>query len=141
MSVIMRRYWTDSTFGTKRVTLIRPREYKAKRLLKRTWHNPYTAKEAIRREKILWYENLWTGYEDRHEWSDIREEVMTLKGTTCYVCGTTLHESEVEINHTTPHRRFKDTTEADRMKHLQPICTSCHRAKTKVDLKAESRMP
>jgi group II intron reverse transcriptase/maturase len=141
MSDIMRKYWIDSTFGTKQIKLIRPREYTAKRLMKRTWHNPYTAKEAIIREKILWYDTLWLGNEDRLGWSDIREEVMTLKGTTCYVCGTELHESEVEIDHATkPRARFKDTTEADRMKHLQPICTSCHRAKTKADLKAESRM-
>jgi len=141
MSVIMQKYWIDGTFGTKRMKLIRPRAYEAKRLLKRTWHNPYTAQEAIRREIILWYDNLWIGNETRRGWSDIREEVMALKGTTCYVCGTKLHESEVEIDHATkPRARFKDTTEADRMKHLQPICTSCHRAKTKADLKAESRM-
>jgi RNA-directed DNA polymerase len=141
MSAIMRKYWVEDTFGTKRTQLIRPTEYKAKRLIKRTWHNPYTAKEAIIRERILWYDNLWIGNEDRLGWSDRREEVMALKGTTCYVCGTELHESEVEVHHDTkPRVRFKDKTEADRMKHLQPICTSCHRAKTKVDLKAESRM-
>ena len=51
-----------------------------------------------------------------------------------------LHPSEVEIDHDTPRKRFKDKTEADRMKHLQPLCTSCHRAKTKTDLKVLSRM-
>jgi group II intron reverse transcriptase/maturase len=141
MSAIMQKYQVEDSFGTKRTKLIRPTEYKAKRLIKRTWHNPYTAKEAIIREKNLWYDNLWIGNEDRLGWSDRREEVIALKGTTCYVCGTELHESEVEIDHATkPRARFKDTTEADRMKHLQPICTSCHRAKTKVDLKAASRM-
>jgi len=139
MSAIMQTYWIEGTFGTKRTKLIRP-EYKAKRLLVRTWHNPYTSKEAIIRERILWYDNLWLGNEDRQGWSDTREEVIALKGTTCYVCGTELHESEVEIDHVKPRARFKDQTEADRMKHLQPICTSCHRAKTKTDLKAASRM-
>lgn len=101
----------------------------------------YTAKEAIVREKILWYDTLWIGNEDRRGWSDIREEVIALKGTTCHMCGTELHVSEVEIDHATkPRARFKDKREADRMKHLQPICTSCHRAKTKADPKVESRM-
>ena len=72
---------------------------------------------------------------------DIREEVILLKGTTCYLCGIELHPSEVEVDHATkPRAGFKDKTEADRMKHLQPICTSCHRAKTKTDLKVLSRM-
>jgi 5-methylcytosine-specific restriction endonuclease McrA len=140
MSAIMRKYWVESTFGTTQAKLIRPREYKAKRLLQRTWHNPYTAKEAIRREKILWYENLWIGKEYRQGWSDIREEVMTLKGTTCFVCGTALHVSEVEIHHVTPRARFKDKREGDRMKHLQPMCTTCHKAESKADPKVESRV-
>jgi 5-methylcytosine-specific restriction endonuclease McrA len=93
------------------------------------------------REKLLAYDDLWTGKEDRPGWSDLREEVILTKGTTCYVCGTILHPSAMEIDHVIPRARFKDPTEADRMKHLQPICTSCHRAKTKSDLKVLSRMP
>src|ERR687886_608177 len=82
----------------------------------------------IIREKIIAFESLWLGNEDRDGYIDLREEVILLKGTTCYMCGTVLHPSEVEIDHDTPRKRFKDTTEADRMKHLQPLCTSCHRA-------------
>ena len=141
----MRRYkkkeGTITTLGTTTTTLVLPSMYKAKRLLAKAWHNPYTAKEAIIREKLLWYDSLWYGNENRQGWRDIREEVILLKGTTCYVCGTELHESEVEIDHATkPRARFKDKTEADRMKHLQPLCTSCHREKTKSDLKVLSRM-
>jgi RNA-directed DNA polymerase len=142
---VMRRYTrvveNNTTLGTKSTTLVLPRMYKAKKLLAKSWHNPYTAKEAIIRENIIWYESLWTGYEDRQGWSDTREEVIFRKGTTCYMCGTKLHPYEVEIDHATkPRARFKDKTEADRMKHLQPVCTSCHRAKTKTDLKVLSRM-
>ena len=141
----MRRYYkkvgTTSTFSTGTRTLVLPQTYKAKRLLARTWHNPYTAKEAIAREKLLWYESLWLGDYYRQGWGDIREEVILLKGTTCYVCGMTLHVSEVEIDHAIkPRVRFKDVKEADRMKNLQPICTTCHRAKTQSDLKGTSRM-
>jgi RNA-directed DNA polymerase len=129
------------TLGTRTTTLVLPNMYRIRKLLMKSWHNPYTAKEEIIREKALWYESLWFGEQDRLEWGDIREEVILLKGTTCYICGTELHPYEVEIDHVTkPRAKFKDTKEADRMKHLQPICTSCHRAKTKTDLKAVSRM-
>ena len=141
MPEVMQRYVEGSTFKTKSTTLIMPSEYKAKKLMAKTWHNPYTAKEEIEREKFLSYENLWNGKEgDRLGWHDLREEVILTKGTTCYLCGTELHPSEVEIDHVIPRGRFKEPKEADRMKHLQPICTSCHRAKTKIDQKVLSRM-
>ena len=137
---VVRRFKKENSFGTKNTTLIMPDEYKAKKLLRKKWFNPYTEKEKIVREKLFWYESLWIGNEDREGSSDLREEVIRLKGTTCYVCGTELHPYEVEIDHMKPRVRFKDKTEADRMKHLQPLCTSCHRAKTKTDLKVLSRM-
>ena len=139
--VIMQRYLEGSTFKTQHTKLMMPFEYKAKKLLVTTWHNPYTEKEAIIRESILAYDQIWNGQEAQTGWVDLREEVILAKGTTCYICGTTLHASEVEIDHITPRKRFKDSTEADRMKHLQPVCTSCHRAKTKTDRKVQSRMP
>jgi HNH endonuclease len=141
---VMRRYKREAgglmTLGTNTIALVLPKMYRAKKLLARTWHNPYTAKEDIAREHLLSYNSLWHGAEDRQGWADLREEVILLKGTTCYVCGITLHPSEVEIDHVIPRKRFKDPTEADRMKHLQPLCTSCHRAKTKTDLKVLSRV-
>jgi 5-methylcytosine-specific restriction endonuclease McrA len=117
-------------------------------VLVKTWHNPYTAKEAIVREQFIWYESLWSGYEkDRPGWNDLREEVILLKGTVCAIqgpdCiskGNPLHPSEVEIDHIKLRKRFKDPTEADRMDNLQVTCTPCHRAKTKADLKVLSRM-
>ena len=51
----------------------------------KTCHNPYTEREAIIREKIIAYESLWTGYEDRDGYIDLREEVILLKGTSCYM--------------------------------------------------------
>jgi hypothetical protein len=140
MPKVMQKYGKKSTFVHRNITLIMPGEYTFQKANFRTWHNPYTEKEEIIREKSLIYDDLWTGVEDRHGWKDLREEVILLKGTTCYVCGETLHPSEVEIDHNPPRYGYKDKTEADRMKHLQPICTSCHRVKTKTDLKVLSRM-
>ncbi len=143
----MQKYRKDKTLGTTRITLVMPGEYRAKKLRTTTWHNPYTRKEAIREEKerikresLCSYDKLWTGYEDRHGGMDLREEAILLKGTTCNLCGTTLHPSEVEVDHIIPRAKFKDPTEADSMDNLQILCTPCHRAKTKTDLKVLSRM-
>jgi group II intron reverse transcriptase/maturase len=140
MPEVMKRYYEGSTFKTRHTTLIMPTKYKTRKLRVKTWHNPYTAKEDIKREKALIIEKTWSGNEGRLDWRDTREEVISLKGTTCYVCGTELHTSEVEIDHITPRTRFKTKAEADRMKNLQPICTTCHRAKTETDRKVLSRM-
>jgi 5-methylcytosine-specific restriction endonuclease McrA len=141
MPAVMRRSRIGNTCGTKTLQWVRPTAFTAKRLRRTPWHHPYTAKEAMRREKLRAYDALWTGKEDRPGWQDLREEVILTKGTTCYGCGTILHPSAVEIDHVTPRARCKDPTETERMKHLQPICTSCHRAKTQSDLKVLSRMP
>ncbi len=141
MPAVLRRFTVGSIIQTKTGKLTLPSDIKAKKRLVKTWRNPYTEREEIIREKLYSYNNLWTGNEgDRHGWKDLREEVMLAKGTTCYICGTNLHPSEVEVDHVPPRAGFKDVKEADRMKHLQPICTSCHRAKTKTDLKVLSRM-
>ena len=44
------------------------------------------------------------------------------------------------MDHIIPRIKFKNPMEADRMSNLQPVCTSCHRAKTKTDLKVLTRM-
>ena len=136
----------DSEYKT--LTLAMPTDFKAKRLMLKTWHNPYTAQEQIIREALFTWDDLWSGDEDRHGRMDLREEVIALKGTVCVlnmpeICesnGQPLHPSEVEIHHDPARKRFKIKTEADRMKHLHPVCTSCHRAKTKIDRKVLSRM-
>jgi len=136
-----------TTLGTTTRTLVMPHSYKARRLLAKSWHNPYTAQEAIARERFLWYESLWSGHQGRQGQSDLREDMMQLKGTMCAIqgpdClsrGTPLHPSEVEMDHIISRAKFKDPTEADRMGNLQPLCTPCHRAKTKTDLKVLRRM-
>jgi group II intron reverse transcriptase/maturase len=137
-----REYEGTMTLGTPSKILILPSTYRARKLLAKAWHNPYTAKEAIVREQYLWYESIWSGQEDRQGAADLREEMILLKGTICAIQGPAcisqgkpLHPSEVEMDHIIPRKRFKDPTEADRMDNLQPTCTPCHRAKTKADLK------
>jgi RNA-directed DNA polymerase len=147
MPRVMHRFREGNTFRTPAIQLIMPTEYKAKRFVAKTWHNPYTAPEKvlaekarIQRESLFTYDRLWTGHEDRQGWIDLREEVILLKGTTCSTCGTGLHPSEVEIDHIKPRARFKDPRDADSIANLHILCTLCHRAKTKTDLKVLRRM-
>ena len=90
-----------------------PTELKARKLLMKTWHNPYTDKEEvgkekdrIKRESHFSYDNLWTGQDHRQMRMDLREEMMLLKGTVCAIqgpdClsqGKPLHPSEVQMDH------------------------------------------
>ena len=147
MPAIMHRFRKGNTFGTKTITLVMPAEYKAKQLLVKTWHNPYTApekvmkeKDRLKRESLFCYDKLWRGHEDRQEGMDLREEVLLRDGPTCKSCGNTFHPSEVQVDHKIPRTRFKNPLDADRLDNLQVLCTVCHRAKTKIDLKVLSRV-
>jgi hypothetical protein len=57
MPKVMRRDRRDNTIGYKTSTLVMPTDFKATRLLLKTWHNPYIASEQIIREEllVLWY--------------------------------------------------------------------------------------
>jgi RNA-directed DNA polymerase len=140
MPIVMQRYQEGLTFRTGNTTLILPTEIKTKRLRVKTWYNPYTQKEEIKREKLLSLDDLWTGHEHRHGWMDLKEEVILLKGTTCAMCGKELHPYEVQIDHIILRARFKNPDNADRIENQQVLCTTCHRAKTKIDRKVLSRM-
>jgi RNA-directed DNA polymerase len=155
ISRVLQKFSREGTLGTKTRKLIKLTEYKAKRSVAKTWHNPYTEpekvkgeKERIKRESLFSYSQSWSGQENRQGWSDLRDEVILIKGTICAarlpdICeskGNPLHPSEVEVDHIIPRYKFKDPMEADSMDNLQPVCTPCHRAKTKTDLKVLSRM-
>jgi hypothetical protein len=136
----MRKFLKGSTFGTNRMTLTMPREYRAKKLMVRRWYNPYTEKGAIKRELILSYESLWTGRDRRQNRMDLREETLLRDGPTCAKCGNTYYPSEVHVDHIILRAKFKDPTDADKLENFQVLCNDCHRAKTKTDLKVLSRM-
>jgi group II intron reverse transcriptase/maturase len=148
---ILRRFKKGAYFSNDAgtVKLVKPDSYKAKKRLVKTWHNPYTGSDKIAREIHFSYDTIWSGYQGKdNHWYDNREEVMRLKGTICAIqgpeCisqGKPLHPSEVEIDHIIPRWQLKDPKEVNRMDNLQPVCTPCHRAKTKTDRKVLSRMP
>jgi 5-methylcytosine-specific restriction endonuclease McrA len=71
---------------------------------------------------------------------DLREEALLRNGPICAQCKQPHHPYEVQVDHIIPRAKFKDPTDADRLENLQVLCTDCHRAKTKTDLKVLSRM-
>jgi hypothetical protein len=145
--IVMQRYVKDNSFQTSTKRLYMPSTYKAKLYVARTWHNPYTEpeqvkseKERIKRESLFTYDKIWLGIDRRPERMDIREEVLLRDGPTCAQCKNIFHPFEVQVDHIKARARFKDTTEANRLENYQVLCTECHRAKTKSDLKVLSRV-
>jgi RNA-directed DNA polymerase len=146
MPAIMRRFRKENTFRIGTKALIMPTEYKAKKHLSKTWHNPYTEmdaarkeKERIKRESLFSYDSIHPG-ERRPGEVDLREEVLLRDGPICAWCKKELNPWEVQVDHITPYARFKRPEEADCMDNMQVLCTECHRAKTKTDLKVLSRV-
>jgi RNA-directed DNA polymerase len=147
MPAIMQRFRKDKTFGTKAEKLVMPTEYKAKRLLGKTWNNPYTEKDEVRKEKerikresLFTYDSVRRGEYRRIGAQDLRDEVILRDGPICAWCKKEFHPFEVQVDHIKAHARFKNPEDADRMENMQVLCTRHHRAKTKADLKVLSRM-
>jgi hypothetical protein len=146
MPAIMRRFRKGNTFGNGTIKLTMPTEYRAKRFVAKTWHNPYTEKDEVRKEKerikresLFSYDDIHIG-ENRPGWGDLREEILLRDGPTCARCKKEFNRWAVQVDHIKPRARFKDPEDADRMDNLQVLCTECHRAKTKTDLKVLSRV-
>jgi RNA-directed DNA polymerase len=146
MPAIMRRFRKGNTFGNGTIKLSMPTEYKAKRFVAKTWHNPYTEqdevkreKERIKRESLFSYDNIHFG-ENRPGKGDLREEVLLRDGPICARCKKEFNSWEVQVDHIKARARFKNPEDADRMENMQVLCTECHRAKTKIDLKVLSRV-
>src|SRR6266571_327928 len=128
MPEVMRKYRKGNTFKYKSTTLIMPDEYKAKRFVARTWHNPYTEtdkvraeKDRIKREILLTHNETWIGNENRHGDMDLREEVLLRNGSICATCKQNFYPYEVQVDHITPRARFKNPADADRLENLQVL--------------------
>jgi 5-methylcytosine-specific restriction endonuclease McrA len=146
MPAVMRRFRKDNSFGKGAGKLVMPCEYKAKRFVARTWHNPYTEKDEVKREKermkresLFSYDDIKSG-EDRPGGWDLREEVLLRNGPICARCKKEFNSWEVQVDHIKPRARFKNPKNADTMENSQVLCTNCHRAKTQADLKVLSRV-
>ena len=88
---------------------------------------------------VMWEEPRWARYLSRLA-SFSRLILFDLRGVGLSDRGPEPPVSEVQMDHIIPRAKFQDHREADYMSNLQPVCTPCHRAKTKTDLKVLSRM-
>src|SRR5262249_20556474 len=112
---VLQKYRIGRNFGTRTHKLIYPEEYKAKRFVAKSWHNPYTEtekvkeeKDRLKRESLFTYDQLWSGRERRLGSMDIREEVLLRDGPMCAKCKGTFNPYEVHVDHIIPRARFKD---------------------------------
>jgi 5-methylcytosine-specific restriction endonuclease McrA len=143
-TLILQLPYKDKTLGTQALKLVKPTDYKAKRLKQKTWHNPYTEKgevkeekERIKRESLFSYDHIGERRPGSH---DLRDEVILRDGPICAWCKKEFHLFEVQVDHIKARARFKNPMDADRMENMQVLCTIHHRAKTKADLEVLSRM-
>ena len=88
----MKRFRKDNTFGNGTIKLVMPTEYKARRFVAKTWHNPYTEKDEVKREKerikresLFNYDDVQSG-ENRPGQGELREEVILRDGPNCAWC-------------------------------------------------------
>lgn len=147
MPEVMRKYRRGHTFQYRSVTLEMPSNYKAKRFVARTWHNPYTEtahgraeKDRIKWESLFTHDNAWIGQESRPGMMDLREEILLRDGPMCAMCKDTFQPYEVQGDHIILRAQCKNPTDADRLENLQGLCTHWHRAKTKIERKVLSRV-
>jgi 5-methylcytosine-specific restriction endonuclease McrA len=139
---VMRRFYKGNTFGTNRVTLCMPFEFKTKRYQAKTMHNPYLAEEtAISRENwdsLLWE---WGGTERRKGSLDLKEWIYQRDEGTCGICGKPVGRWEAELDHKIPWSRFRSANAANHEDNLWILHEEpCHREKTKRDLQSGSRV-
>ena len=92
MPAIMRRFRKGNTFGTETIKLVMPTEYKAKRFVAKTWHNPYTEQDEVRKEKermkresLFSYDNLRRGRKQARQGGPERRSTSQRRPYLCMV--------------------------------------------------------
>lgn len=140
MPEVMRRFRKGNTFGTTRVTLVLPTQYKWKPMRFRTAQNPYLEEnlsvsqqeeKARPLEGVIDLDALWTGQERRPGQIDQKELVYNRDGGICGLCGRVVEWRETELDHIRPRSTFKDRKKADALGNLHILHRECHYQKTR----------
>jgi 5-methylcytosine-specific restriction endonuclease McrA len=141
MPVVMQRFKRGNTFASKNHCLTRPTEFPSLQYRQRFFKpNPYLTQQRKLEREELPIETYWTGYEVRPGMADIRPLVLERDEYTCQICGAAVTSSTAEVDHIRPVRRFKRPTDANVEWNLWTLCIRCHRDKTEVDRRVESRV-
>ena len=128
--------------GTDEIKLVLHDSYTSKQYRVRYRKpNPYTTMERIEREKLP-RETVWLGVEDRPGWVDTRLAVLKRDNYTCRYpgCGKPVTAETAQVDHIRPYRAFKRPVDANRPENLWTLCIECHRKKTEIDRRRESRV-
>jgi RNA-directed DNA polymerase len=138
---VMKTYKKGNTFGTARLTIRMPTEFKAKQHRLRKIENPYTSENtAIQRENLDPIDETW-GTEDQKGNYDRKEVVYQRDQGICGICQSFVPRREAELDHKIPRHLFNppecgDTLENFWILHREP----CHQMKTKRDLQGGRRV-
>lgn len=138
---VIRRYGRGKSLATKQYRLKKATEYRSlnykERFLK---PNPYTMQRVRLERENLPQESYWTGYEARPGMKDMRPEIMQRDGYICQMCEKAVESHTAEVDHIKPVRRFKRAVDANYPENLWTLCEECHKQKTELERRTESRM-
>jgi RNA-directed DNA polymerase len=119
ISRAMQKFRKGNTFGTDRITLQMPLEFKAKRHRLRAIGNPYTAEDTqIQRENLDGLGEEWEGTERRKGQEDCQEVVYQRDKGLCGICGNFIPWEEAVLDHKVPRHRFNPPESGDQWENL-----------------------
>jgi len=141
IAVVMQRRYDGKTFASENRCLIKPTEFASRQYRQRFFKpNPYlTQKRRLNREALP-LETFWVGYESRPGMGDLRSFILKRDTYTCQLCRKEVTSETGQVDHIRPVRRFRKPIDANVKENLQTLCISCHKAKSKIDRQAESRV-
>jgi RNA-directed DNA polymerase len=139
---VMKRFRKGNSFGTDRITLSMPSEFKARHHRLRTIPNPYTTEDVrIQREDVAALGREWTGTERRKGEEDGKEVVYQRDQGICGICKNFVPWEEAELDHIIPRSQFDPPESGDRLENKQILhADPCHLIKTKRDRQGGRRM-
>jgi RNA-directed DNA polymerase len=141
MPEVMIRFKTGKNFATKNCILLRPVDFPPLQYRQRFFKpNPYLTAQRLLTREDLPSETYWTGYESRPGMADLRPLIAERDEYRCQLCGALISADAYEVDHIRPVRRFKRPLDANVEWNLWTLCIPCHKAKTKFDQRAESRV-
>jgi group II intron reverse transcriptase/maturase len=141
MPEVMRTFRKGNTFGTARVTLSMPDDFKAKRHWPKVHANPYITETTHTREELDNLDEAWMGTEVRKGQADHKEVVDERDNGICGLCHEPVRWEEAILDHKIPRYRFKPPENADVPDNLWILhAEPCNRLKTNRDLQRGRRV-
>jgi hypothetical protein len=137
----MRKGMEAKTLGVGEVWLARHTSFKGRRYRSSPFKpNPYTTQEVrLEREELL-EEDPWLGTEERPGMQDLRPQALERDGYRCVLCQAAVTKATGQVDHKKPVCDFKRPVDANRLDNLRTLCIPCHKRKTEIDRRMESRV-